>query len=147
MEMTPVDFVAAAILHIASEPGTYGGTYHLANPDPPPADEVFDLLEGQGYPLGRLPFEDWLQRSDAAPPEEGSPGEILRGASPAAEELWEENIYEDSNARRALGDDGPSRPDIDGDLMETYARYFTEQGWTEATGNRQQASAGSRRNS
>jgi amino acid adenylation domain-containing protein/thioester reductase-like protein len=147
MEMTPVDFVAAAILHIASEPGTYGGTYHLANPDPPPADEVFDLLEDQGYPLGRLPFEDWLQRSDAAPPEEGSPGEILRGASPAAEELWEENIYEDSNARRALGDDGPSRPDIDGDLMETYAEYFAEQGWIEGAGNGQQASAGSRRNS
>jgi amino acid adenylation domain-containing protein/thioester reductase-like protein len=146
MEMTPVDFVAAAILHIASEPGTYGGTYHLANPDPPPADEVFDLLEGQGYPLGRLPFEDWLQRSDAAPPEEGSPGEILRGASPAAEELWEENIYEDSNARRALGDDGPSRPDIDGDLMETYAAYFEEQGWIQGSGNGHQASAGSRRN-
>jgi len=147
MEMTPVDFVAAAILHIASEPGTYGGTYHLANPDPPPADEVFDLLEEQGYPLGRLPFEDWLQRSDAAPPEEGSPGEILRGASPAAEELWEENIYQDSNARRALGDDGPSRPDIDGDLMETYAEYFAEQGWIQASGIRHQASAGSRRNS
>ncbi len=56
----------------------------------------------------------------------------MRGASPAAEELWEENIYEDSNARRALGDGGPTRPAIDGDLMETYARYFARQGWTEA---------------
>ncbi len=132
IEMTPVDFVAAAILHLASKPAAQGGTYHLANPDPPPADEVFDRLEEQGYPLERLPYEEWLQKLDAAPPEVGSPGEVLRGASPAAEELWEENIYEDSNARRALGDGGPTRPAIDGDLMETYARYFARQGWTEA---------------
>src|SRR3712207_8566607 len=80
MEMTPVDFVAAAILHLASETAQ-GGTYHLANPDPPPADEVFDRLEEQGYPLERLPYEEWLQRIDAAPPEAGSPGEILQGRS------------------------------------------------------------------
>ncbi len=139
MEMTPVDFVAEAILHIASEPGTYGGVYHLANPDPPPADEVFDLLKGQGYPLGRLPYEDWLQRLDAAPPEEGSPGEMLRGASPEAEDLWEGNLYEDGNARRALGEGEPSRPAIGGDLLETYAGYFTEQGWTEAPAALQEA--------
>ena len=132
MEMTPVDFVSAAILHLASDPDAYGGTYHLASPDPPPADEVFDRLEEQGYTLERIPHDEWLQKLDAAPPEEGPPGEILRGASPAAEELWEENVYDNSNARRALGDGGPTRPAIDGDLMETYARYFARQGWTEA---------------
>ena len=147
MEMTPVDFVAAAILHLASEKAAQGGTYHLANPDPPPADEVFDRLEEQGYPLERLPYDEWLQKIDAVPAVEGSPGEVLQGASPSADELWEENTYEDHNARRALGDSGPTRPTIDGDLIETYARYFARQGWTEAPGNRHQASAGSRRGS
>ena len=132
MEMTPVDFVAAAILHLASEKAAQGGTYHLANSEPPPAEEVIDQLEEQGYPLERLPYDEWLQRIDAAPPEEGSPGEVLQGASPSADELWEGNTYEDRNARRALGDSGPSRPAIDGDLMETYASYFARQGWTEA---------------
>jgi thioester reductase-like protein/amino acid adenylation domain-containing protein len=131
MEMTPVDFVAAAILHLASDQAAQGGTYHLANPDPLPADEVFDRLEEQGYPLERLPYDEWLQKIDAAPPEEGFPGEVLQGASSSAEELWEENIYDDSNARRALND-GPTRPAINGELMETYARYFAQQGWTEA---------------
>jgi len=145
MEITPVDFVAAAMVHIASDPATYGGTYHLANPEPPPADEVFDLLEEQGYPLERLPFDEWLQRLDAAPPVEGSPGEIVRGAVPAAEDLRENNTYDDQNTRRALDDDGPSRPTIDGNLMQTYAGYFVQQGWVEATGNRQRASAGTRR--
>ena len=67
MEMTPVDFVAGAMLHIASDPAAYGGTYHLANPDSPPAEEIFDLLEEQGYPLERVPYDEWLQRIDAAP--------------------------------------------------------------------------------
>jgi thioester reductase-like protein/amino acid adenylation domain-containing protein len=134
MEMTPVDFVAAAILHLASDQAAQGGTYHLANPDPLPADEVFDRLEEQGYPLERLPYDEWLQKIEAAPPEEGSPGEVLQGASPSAEELWEENIYDDSNARRALND-GPTRPAIDGELMETYARYFAQQGWIGRSGS------------
>jgi thioester reductase-like protein/amino acid adenylation domain-containing protein len=145
MEMTPADFVAASILHLASDPAAQGGTYHLANPDPPPADEVFDLLEEEGHSLERLPYEQWLQRIEASPPEEGSPGEIVGRAAPAAGELWEDNSYEDRNTRRALGDEGPTRPAIDGDLLETYAQYFAEQGWTPASGIRHQASAGSRR--
>ena len=132
MEMTPVDFVAAAILHLASEEAAQGVAYHLANPDPPPADEVFDRMEEQGYPLERLPYDEWLERIDAALPEEGSPGEVLQGASPSADELWEGNTYQDDNARRVLGDGGPTRPAIDGDLMQTYARYFARQGWVEA---------------
>jgi amino acid adenylation domain-containing protein/thioester reductase-like protein len=147
MEMTPVDFVAEAILRLASDPAAQGGTYHLANPDPPPADEVFDLLEEGGYPLERLPYEEWLQRIDAAPPGEGSPGEIVGVAAPAADEFREGNTYDDHNTRRALGDDGPTRPAIDEKLMETYARYFAEQGWIGASGIRPQASAGSRRSS
>jgi thioester reductase-like protein/amino acid adenylation domain-containing protein len=139
MEMTPVDFVAAAILHLASERVAQGGTYHLANPDPPTAEEIFDRLEKQGYPLERLPYDEWLQRIDAAPPEEGSPGQVLQGASPSAEELWEGNTYEDHNARRALSE-GPTRPAIDGALMETYARYFARQGWTGAPAALQETS-------
>jgi amino acid adenylation domain-containing protein/thioester reductase-like protein len=139
MEMTPVDFVAGAMLHTASNPGAYGGTYHLANPDPPHADEVFDLLEERGYPLERLPYDEWLRKKDAAPPEEGTPGEVVGGAAPAAEELRDDNTYDDGNTRRVLRDEGPSRPAIDGELLDTYARYFAEQGWIEASGIRQKA--------
>jgi amino acid adenylation domain-containing protein/thioester reductase-like protein len=146
-EMTPVDFVAAAILHIASDPAAHGETYHLANPEPPPAEEVFDLLEEQGHRLERIPHDEWLQSIDEAPPQEGSPGEVVRGAVPAAEDLRDDNNYDDRNTRRALSDGGPTRPDIDGELMETYARYFAQQGWIGRSGIGQRASAGSRRGS
>ncbi len=142
MEMTPVDFVAEAMVHIASNPGSYGGTYHLANPEPPHADDVFDLLEERGYTLERVPYEEWLQKIDADPPEEGTPAEIVNGAAPAADELGDDNDYDDTNTRRVLGDDGPARPPVDEDLLETYVRYFAQQGWIEAPAALQEVQKG-----
>jgi nucleoside-diphosphate-sugar epimerase len=141
--MTPVDFVAAAILHIASDPAAEGETYHVANPEPPTAGEVFDWLEEQGHRLERVPHDEWLQRLDTAPPEEGSPGEVVRATAPAAEDLRDDNTYDDHNTRRALSDGGPTRPAIDGKLMQTYARYFAQQGWIVTSGIGKQVSAGS----
>lgn len=130
MEMTPVDFVAAAIARLASEPDAIGGVYHLANPDPPPAATVFDLLEELGYPLERLPYDEWNAALKAAPHSEDDPiGDILRGVAPEGDDLWDDNTYDDRHTRSTLGDDGPRRPAVDKDLIETYARYFAERGW------------------
>ena len=139
MEMTPVDFVAAAMVHIASDPDAYGGTYHLANPEPPLADDVFDLFEEQGSPLERVPYDEWLQRIDTDPAEENTPGEIVSGAAPEADELRDDNTYGDTNTRRVLDSKGPARPSIDEDLLETYAQYFAERGWIEASAIKQRA--------
>ena len=130
MEMTPVDFVAAAILAVAANPDASGGTFHLANPDPVPAGTVFDWLEEGGYALERFTHEEWSRRLEAAPSEdENSPAAILRGAAPSADDLSDGNIYDDRNTRRALGEDGPRRPALNGDLILTYARYFAARGW------------------
>lgn len=133
MEMTPVDFVAGAILHLASEPAAIGGTYHLADPEPIPAADLFDCLEELGYPLERLPYGEWLEAVKAAPHrEEDTVGGVLRGAAPGIDELRDGNEYDDRNTRAALRSGGPRRPDFDGDLIETYARYFAQRGWIKA---------------
>ena len=138
VEMTPVDFVAAAILGIAARPGAAGGTYHLANPDPVPAGTVFDWLEDGGYALERVAYGEWLGRLEVATHRDG-PGAVLRGAAPGAEELSDRNVYDDRNTRRILGEDGPRRPALDGDLILTYARYFADRGWAPAPSALQEA--------
>jgi len=63
----------------------------------------------------------------------------VSAAAPAAEELRDDNTYDDANTRRVLGNDGPARPAIDEDLLDTYARYFAERGWIKASDIKQRA--------
>ena len=132
MEMTPVDFVARAILAIADRPEEWGRAFHLADPAPTLADEVFSWLEEAGYDLDRISYADWLEaangtsQQDAEDPITG----VLLGAAPEADDLGDGNAYDDRNTRRALEDSGLRRPETSARLLETYARYFASQGWT-----------------
>jgi hypothetical protein len=135
MEMTPVDFVGGAMCHIASDPTNAGRVFHLANPDPVPADDVFSWLEAMGYRLERLSYPEWLEALWEAPRREahgdGFAG-ILRGAAPDTRELWDGNAYDDTNTRNALPGSSLRRPAIDARLFGNYVRYFVGRGWVEA---------------
>jgi thioester reductase-like protein len=136
MEMTPVDFVANAILTLADAPETAGETFHLATPDPVPARTVFDWLEDLGYPLERIPYPEWLEAVRAEPSRgEGDvAGDVLRGAAPpTGEEVADHNTYDDANLRRALEGTGLQRPEVDAELFALYARYFAESGGVPAS--------------
>jgi len=135
MEMTPADFVAGAICGIADEPDAPGRVFHLANPDPPLASELFAWLEDMGYEIERLPYPEWLEAQREASERDTTDdviGSILRGATPEEHEIRDDNTYDDRNTRRALEGSGLRRPEIDPDLLENYARYFAGQGWISA---------------
>ncbi len=129
MEMTPVDFVAHAICHIAGKPETAGQVFHLADPNPVPAERVFDWLEEIGYPLERLDYKDWLKalQESSWETDDSIVGGILGGA-PETHELWDGNVYDDSNTREALHGSGLRRPRINASLFRNYARRFVEEG-------------------
>ncbi len=136
VEMTPVDFVSGAICHLANEPDVSGNTFHLAEPDPVPAEEVFAWFGEMGYALEQLSYPDWLEarRGASRPDAKGGNviGGVLDGAAPGAHELWDGNVYDDSNTRQVLGRTGLRRPDINPTLLGNYARHFAERGWVEA---------------
>ena len=133
MEMTPVDFVSHAICYLASKPKALGQVFHLVDPNPVPAERVFTWLEELGYPLKRLDYTDWLEalREASEGHTDDIVGSILGGASAETYELWDGNIYNDSNTRRALQGSGLRRPQIDASLLRNYARYFMQEGWIE----------------
>ncbi len=133
VEMTPVDFVSGAICQLADKPESAGRTFHLAEPDPVPADKVFGWFGEMGYPLKQLDYPNWLEAWRSAPsPEKGGVVEgVLSGTAPEAHELWDGNLYDDSNTRRVLQRTRLRRPDLDPSLLGNYARHFAEKGWVE----------------
>jgi thioester reductase-like protein len=133
MEMTPVDFVSHAICRLAGEPGALGQVFHLVDPNPVPAERVFAWLDELGYPLERLDYPGWLEALRESPEEDADDvaGSILGGAASETYELWDGNIYDDSNTRRALQGSELRRPQIDASLLRNYVRYFVEEGWVE----------------
>ena len=135
VEMTPVDFVSGAICHLADKPESAGRTFHLAEPDPVPADKVFGWFGEMGYPLEQLDYPEWLEAWRSAPNPESGGGVVegvLSGAAPEAHELWDGNLYDDSNTRQVLEKTGLHRPDLDSSLLGNYARHFADRGWVES---------------
>jgi thioester reductase-like protein len=61
LDITPVDYVAEAIVALIFEPGAFGKTFHLVNPDVKAFYEVINLLIDYGYRIRFLPFGDYIE--------------------------------------------------------------------------------------
>lgn len=57
VDITPVDYAARAMLHLAQQ--APAGTYHIANPRPLPLGGFVAAMARAGHVLARLPLADW----------------------------------------------------------------------------------------
>lgn len=62
LDITPVDYVVAAIVGLSIRAGTLGGRFHLTNPLPLDFRILGDVLEEEGIHLRRLAYPEWRQR-------------------------------------------------------------------------------------
>ena len=133
-EMTPVDFVSDAIITLANHPDTEQKLYHLGDPNPVTAESVFQNLEKLGYPTKRLAWDEWVamwkeKRGSGRAGDDPFTVDILRGGMPTVDTLECVTILKDDATQPALDLYGVSRPKIDCQLWETYARHFFARGW------------------
>ncbi len=61
MDMTPVDYVARSIVHLSRQQESLGGVFHLLNPQPITWGSIMDSAIDLGYPLKKLPFNEWVE--------------------------------------------------------------------------------------
>ncbi len=61
MDVTPVDYAAAAIAHIALQPDTPPGVYHICNPCPVLKARIWEAIREYGFPIRILPAEHYLE--------------------------------------------------------------------------------------
>ncbi|KAF4634176.1 hypothetical protein G7Y89_g3934 [Cudoniella acicularis] len=131
-EMTPVDFVSKAIVHLSNDVDTKQRVFHLGDPKPVETKSLFDELARLGYPTQRLEWDKWVslwteKRGSAKRGVGAFTADILRGGMPTVEFLKDITILNDEATKPALGD--LQRPNIDVKLLETYARHWYARGW------------------
>jgi thioester reductase-like protein len=59
LDMTPVDYVSQAIVHLSRQPELVGKAFHLLNPHPIPLDKIVDLLISFGHSIELVSYEEW----------------------------------------------------------------------------------------
>jgi len=61
-DVTPVDYVARAIVELSLQPSCSGGDFHLTNPTPMRTKELVEWLSQSGLGLEMVPYEIWRDR-------------------------------------------------------------------------------------
>ncbi|MEH2127083.1 non-ribosomal peptide synthase/polyketide synthase [Nostoc sp.] len=59
VEITPVDYLTKALIHLSQQPESLGKAFHLINSDSAPWSQFINCIRSLGYPLQQLSYEDW----------------------------------------------------------------------------------------
>lgn len=145
-EMTPVDFVSKAIVHLSNQTQAKQLVFHLGDPDPVDTSTVFENLTDLGYPTKPLPFDDWvILWQEKRGSKKGGDGaftiDILRSGMPSVGFLRDIVVLDNAATRpfRAVVE----RPKVDAILLETYTRHWYARGWLSRPPSRQHSLGGS----
>ncbi|NBE97997.1 LLM class flavin-dependent oxidoreductase [Nonomuraea sp. KC401] len=145
VNLTPVDYAAAAIVRLSLDEGATGGAFHLFNPHPHvPWRDVVESLRAAGHQMDLVPYDRW-QRGDlpAGPAPEGLLDELaLVGESGGLAETARhgarlEHLRIDCSATlSALTGTGIACPPVDRRLLATYVAHWHRRGLIPAPGQR-----------
>lgn len=145
-EMTPVDFVSKAIVHLSNQTQAEQIMFHLGDPDPVDTRGVFENLNELGYPTKPLGWDDWValwneKRGSLKGGDGAFTVDILRSGMPSVDFLRGIVVLNNSATRpfRAVVE----RPKVDSVLLETYSRHWFARGWLPRPPSRQHALGGS----
>lgn len=137
LHLTPVDYVADAIVCIAFQSESGGQAFNILNQRLMPLTQFYLLMNKLGYGGGHLPFEEWCKKLEACSNEEN----VLRILSClftdkrlAGEGLIErfgprQAEMDTGNTDRLLAKSGITCPPVNAALMKRYLNHFAECGY------------------
>jgi thioester reductase-like protein len=139
IDMSPVDFVAGAIVEISRKRACLGGTYHLMNHEPLRVATMGEWLRQMGQPVETTTLREWRRGLaslvQSIPAElmglmaeiltEGSADDLGHDAVPAAFQL----TFDTRRCREALQGTGVSCHPVDARLLAVYRDYLQEVGF------------------
>ncbi len=143
LDLTPVDYVAKAIVHLSFQPESLTGLFQFPHPSPPTFNEAYEIVRAHGYPLTTLPYMDWIQhlfeiaRVDKDNALSAFAGvaenyadfnEQVQAAGQKAEDR-KEILFDGTRTRQGLDGSGIACPPLDAPLLGTYLDYFVRTGF------------------
>jgi thioester reductase-like protein len=141
-DVTPVDYVAGALVHLSLREASAGRIFHLVNPRPMPTRLLVDWMRSRGYELQLIPPDEWHQqltaRVERAPDSPLFPLLPRLSAVPDVEQQRNERAarfrIDCQETLRALEGSPISCPPVDAALLGRYFDYFNRIGLLQPPG-------------
>jgi amino acid adenylation domain-containing protein/thioester reductase-like protein len=132
LDVTPVDYVAGALVHLSRQPGLQGKAFHLLSPKQITEPEFVSWLERYGYRGDRITFQEWCDRviqraTELSDRTAGALAPFLSGALPL--DRMPAAHFDQSNVELGLRGSGISCPPMSEDLLRVYLDYFRDSGY------------------
>ncbi len=141
LDFVPADYLARAVVHLATHVPPAGQTYHLTNPGYALLPAMVDRLRARGHSIDTHPYHDWVhQLRDFAAHNETHPivAFVPIFTDPAAarditvKELYRARIFPTftrDHTETDLNDAGLTCPPVDDELLDSYIAYFHQTGY------------------
>lgn len=135
--MTPVDFVAEALIFISRQEEAFGHAFNLVNPRPQTLKQVIAAIKNCGYPVHHIPFLLWKRRIRKSSASENAMVlleclfEVGNDRNPNVLRHFtgKDPVYDIRNTRRFLESSGIRCPAVDQKMIAAYLEYFRKKGY------------------
>ena len=136
LHVTPIDYIARAIVWLSLRQDSLGKTYHLTNPDIVNLNSFINFARSIGYAIDQIDFEPWLEAFLGTPDTKSQ-----QGLSPYLNFYTIDQIMSlrlilnlpirisDRATQVALETSGIACTPLDKRAMEAYFTYFVKTGF------------------
>ena len=133
--ITPVDYVSGAIVHLSRQTNFLGKTFHLVNPEPVLVNDLIQWIRSSGYPIEQISYAEWRTELSHQPenalypllsllPQENSDDQLPKTVAVPQ--------IEGQNTLDRLAGSELVCPKADAELFRLYFSYFWKSGFLES---------------
>ncbi len=131
LDVVPVDYVSKAIVHLSQKRESLGQAFNLSTSRQVNFTELVDLIDGLGYPLSRIPFDDW--KADlfdlALRDPEGGWQVFLPLINEIDMDVVSMPRFDQRNTRAGLRETEIDNPALGSEMLKNYFNFFVESGY------------------
>jgi thioester reductase-like protein len=143
IDMTPVDYVSRAIVHLSRQKESLGKAFHLVNPHPLHLSNFVNEIHSFGYPIQQISYDKWQAEliNDAKRSQKNTLSPLL---SLLFERISQEQLtylemcligaqfFDCQNTVTGLAGTSIVFPPVDARLLGNYLSYFKSSGFLDA---------------